>query len=265
MCNNVSNWFQNFTSIKEIILGNKVTSIGSGAFNGCSGLSSVTSLNTTPPKIENNTFSNYNATLYVPIGCKSIYWLHPYWENFTNVVEIDASNIQYTLTYKVDGEVYKTYKLKAGEAITPETEPTKEGYTFSGWSEIPSTMPAHDVTVSGTFTKNEPNQYTLTYLVDGEVYKTYKLKVGDTITPEAEPTREGYTFSGWSEIPSTMPAHDVTVSGTFTKNGSGTDDDNPSSYKSLNDYIANSTTTLQNNSYTINPIINSSLKIQYMA
>ena len=184
----------------------------------------MTSLNTTPPKIESNTFPNYNATLYVPIGCKTIYWLHPYWENFTNVVEIDASNIQYTLTYKVDGEVYKTYKLKVGDKITPEAEPTKEGYTFSGWSEIPSTMPSHDVTVSGTFTKNEPNQYTLTYLVDGEVYKTYKLKEGDTITPEAEPTKEGYTFSGWSDIPSTMPSHDVTVSGTFTKNGGGVDD-----------------------------------------
>ncbi|MBR6128603.1 MAG: hypothetical protein IKQ07_03105, partial [Bacteroidaceae bacterium] len=28
------------------------------------------------------------------------------------------------------------------------------GYTFSGWSTIPATMPDHDVTVTGTFTKN---------------------------------------------------------------------------------------------------------------
>ena len=27
----------------------------------------------------------------------------------------------------------------------------KKGYTFSGWSEIPETMPAHDVTVTGSF------------------------------------------------------------------------------------------------------------------
>ena len=119
----------------------------------------------------------------------------------------------YKLTYMLDGVVYKTISYDYGDAITPEPAPTKEGYTFSGWSEIPETMPAHDVTVTGTFSINK---YKLTYTVDGEVYKTYEMEYGATITPEAEPTKEGYTFSGWSEIPETMPAHDVTVTGTFT-------------------------------------------------
>ena len=61
---------------------------------------------------------------------------------------------KYTLSYIVDGEIYKEYKIKEGYPITPEPEPTKEGYIFSGWSEIPETMPAHDVTVTGTFTKD---------------------------------------------------------------------------------------------------------------
>ena len=120
----------------------------------------------------------------------------------------------YKLIYKVDGEVYKSYDVVYDTAITPEAEPTKEGYTFSGWSEIPETMPAHDVTVTGSFSINS---YKLTYTVDGEVYKTYDIEYGATITPEAEPTKEGYTFSGWSEIPATMPAHDVTVTGSFSK------------------------------------------------
>ena len=120
---------------------------------------------------------------------------------------------KYKLTYTVDGEVYKTYNVVYGTAITPEPAPTKEGYFFSGWSEIPKTMPAHDVTVTGTFSINK---YKLTYTVDGEVYKTYDIEYGAPITPEVEPTKEGYTFSGWSEIPATMPAHDVTVTGTFT-------------------------------------------------
>ena len=121
----------------------------------------------------------------------------------------------YSLEYIVDGEVYKTITLEFGTAITPEAEPTKEGYTFSGWSEIPETMPAHDVTVNGSFSINS---YTLEYIVDGEVYKTITLEFGAAITPEAEPTKEGYTFSGWSEIPETMPAHDVTVTGEFSVN-----------------------------------------------
>jgi len=119
----------------------------------------------------------------------------------------------YTLTYVVDGEVYKTSSVVYGSAITPEAEPTKTGYTFSGWSEIPATMPAGDVTVTGSFAVNS---YTLTYMVDGEVYKTSSVNYGAAITPEAEPTKPSYTFSGWSEIPATMPAHDVTVTGTFT-------------------------------------------------
>ncbi|MBR1499290.1 MAG: InlB B-repeat-containing protein [Bacteroidaceae bacterium] len=119
----------------------------------------------------------------------------------------------YTLTYVVDGEVYKTSSVTYGTTIMPEAAPTKEGYTFSGWSEIPATMPAGDVTVAGSFSVNS---YKLTYVVDGEVYKTSSVAYGTAITPEAEPTKPSYTFSGWSEIPATMPAHDVTVTGTFT-------------------------------------------------
>ena len=121
----------------------------------------------------------------------------------------------FTLLYKVDGEDYKSYEIEYGETITPEAEPTKKGYTFSGWSEIPETMPAEDVTITGTFTINK---YMLTYYVDGEVYESYEVEYGATITPEAEPTKEGYTFSGWSWIPETMPAEDMTVTGTFTIN-----------------------------------------------
>ena len=121
----------------------------------------------------------------------------------------------YTLTYKVDGKEYKTAIVKYGTAITPEAEPTKEGYTFSGWSEIPKTMPAKDVEITGTFSINS---YTLTYLLDGEVYKTSTVVYGTALTLEAEPTKEGYTFRGWSELPATMPAHDVTVRGQYTVN-----------------------------------------------
>ena len=53
--------------------------------------------------------------------------------------------------------------------------PMKEGYTFSGWSEIPETMPAQDVTVTGSFTINK---YKLTYMVDGAEYKSYEIEFG---------------------------------------------------------------------------------------
>ena len=71
----------------------------------------------------------------------------------------------------VDGQTYKTIGIDYGVAITPEDVPERDGYTFSGWSEIPATMPAKDVTVTGSFTINK---YTLSYTVNGETYKTYE-------------------------------------------------------------------------------------------
>lgn len=52
----------------------------------------------------------------------------------------------------LDGEEYLNYEIQATEIVTPEPEPIKEGYVFSGWSEIPWYMPAENVVVYGSFT-----------------------------------------------------------------------------------------------------------------
>lgn len=57
----------------------------------------------------------------------------------------------YALTFLIDGMVYHTDSLAYGEYIKLPETPYKEGYTFDGWSDIPETMPAHDVVVHGTF------------------------------------------------------------------------------------------------------------------
>jgi len=121
------------------------------------------------------------------------------------------ANHQYTITYMVDGVVYKTEQLKMGQTINAET-PTRDGYTFSGWNGLPATMPAKDITVTGSFT---PISYKLIYVLDGVEYKTISVPCGSTITP-LEVTKEGYLFSGWSGLPATMPAHDVTVTGSLS-------------------------------------------------
>lgn len=68
------------------------------------------------------------------------------------------------------------------------------------------------------------NKYKLTYIIDGEEYKNYEVEYGASITPEPAPTKEGYTFSGWSEIPEKMPAHDVVITGTFLPAGDANGD-----------------------------------------
>ena len=120
----------------------------------------------------------------------------------------------YTITYMVDDEVYVSHYLKVGATITAEPEPTKEGYTFISWSEIPETMPAEDVVVTATFSINS---YTITYRIFGNegVYKTEVLEYGATIIPPEVPEMEGYTFK-WYALPETMPAQDLEIFGVYT-------------------------------------------------
>lgn len=131
------------------------------------------------------------------------------------VVNVLFAINKYKLIYKIDGKEYKTYDVGYGETISPEATPMMEGYSFSGWSDIPETMPANDVTIEGTFTVNK---YKLTYIVDGEEYKSFEIDYGADIKAEPTPTKEGYTFSGWGEIPKSMPAKDVTITGSFSIN-----------------------------------------------
>ena len=93
--------------------------------------------------------------------------------------------------------------------------PVKEGHTFSGWSEIPATMPAEDITITGSF---YANYYTVTYVVDGEMYATVTVGYNSVIPEMEEPVKEGHTFNGWENVPDIMPAKDITITGSFTVN-----------------------------------------------
>lgn len=219
----IGGWaFSGCSGITKVIIGNGVKDIYEHAFSDCPDLMDVYCYAVNVPNIKDDSdnlctnafdgsYIEY-AILHVPESSLEVYKASDPWNNFKKIVKIMP---EFTLAYFIDGEKYKTYILEEGTTISPETEPIKEGYSFSGWSEIPETMPAHDVTVIGTFSINK---YKLTYTVDGEEYKSFEVEYGTTITPAAPPTKEGYTFSGWNEIPETMPAHDVTVTGSFNVN-----------------------------------------------
>ena len=120
---------------------------------------------------------------------------------------------RYKLTYIVDGEVYKTEEVIETTPLTPEAEPTREGYTFSGWSEIPETMPAHDVEVTGHFTVNK---YQVTFMYGDEVLKTDSVEYGAAIPLPESLESERYTLIAWLDVPETMPAHDLTIYASYT-------------------------------------------------
>ena len=202
-----SSAFSNCTSLTSLTLSETLTMIYDGAFYGCTSLNSITSLNPTPPELESNAFTSFSATLYVPIGSKGVYKTANIWKNFSDIQELRGK--EYTITYYVDGTVYKVVNYYENDVVEKETAPTKEGYTFSGWSEIPDEMPAHDVTITGSFIVNK---YKVRYY-DGD-----KLIAEDEVEYGAEVVLRDYTpedtnryiFIGWDgEKYETMPAHDI--------------------------------------------------------
>ena len=207
--------FYNCANLKEIVLGKRINYIGNNAFASSDKIESIYALPTRAINCENATTAFHQnaykyATLYVKESSIDSYETTEPWSKF--YIEPIGD---FTLTYMVDGEVYKKEKYEYDSAITPLALPEKEGHTFSGWSEIPETMPAEDITVTGSFSVNS---YDVTFVVDGEVYKTVPVNYGEAITLPEEPSKEGHNFCGWSEIPETMPAQDVVIEGSFVVN-----------------------------------------------
>jgi len=125
----------------------------------------------------------------------------------------------YTITFNTDGgTAVESATYDFGETVTAPAAPTKEGYTFTGWSPaLPKTMPAKDYEVTAQW---KINQYTITFDSDGgSAVAAIKQDYNTAVTAPAAPTKTGYTFDGWdAEIPATMPAENLTIKAKWTIN-----------------------------------------------
>ena len=159
---------------------------------------------------------------------------------YTALWEVDANNngvadiyeATYTITYTdgANGTVFAdqvTSGLLSGFA-TPQFAggtPTRTGYLFAGWSTEPAQTVTDDVIYTalwvadvnnnGVADSEEPT-YTITYTdgVNGAVFADQVTSgvLGGLAMPQfsGTPTREGYTFVGWSTEPAQTVSGDVT-------------------------------------------------------
>lgn len=109
--------------------------------------------------------------------------------------------VKYKITFDVEG--VKAIEVEHGKVATkPETDPTKEGYTFEGWmngkvvydwtAEVTS-----DLTLTASW---EINEYTVTFDSDGgSEVAAAKVKYNETVKEPTAPTKEGFDFVGWYE------------------------------------------------------------------
>ena len=128
----------------------------------------------------------------------------------------------YTVTFQSEGGSEVASQIRANTPADRPADPTKEGYTFIGWyngeSEWDFETP---VTAVLTLTaKWQINRYTITFdTAGGSEVPSITQDYGTAITPPAAPTRTGYTFAGWNrEIPTAMPAGDMTITARWTEN-----------------------------------------------
>lgn len=123
---------------------------------------------------------------------------------------IEAYNL-YKVNFVADEHIIEA-SFYYGDPILQPDAPEKEGYTFIGWQDVPETMPSHDIEIIGTY---NINKYALVYYIDNEKYRTDSVAYGETIVLVSDPVKDGYVFSGWSDVPETMPAYDIRVDGSF--------------------------------------------------
>lgn len=133
--------FYGCRGLTSISIPNSVTSIGDFAFYDCYALTSVTCLATMPPVTYNYTFSGVNtsqATLYVPMESVELYQAANYWKNFHLIVGIPIIE-----DFEEDGVYYHALTdstvivitrpgedYYSGDVVIPESV-THDGYTFN--------------------------------------------------------------------------------------------------------------------------------------
>ncbi len=135
--------------------------------------------------------------------------------------------VPHTVTYTVDGETYATQSYAEGATITAPAEPTKEGYTFAGWSDGTNTytsaqisamtMGSSNLSFTAVFQQSAPTEYTVTWVFgNGTANQVDTYAVGAAITAPAAPVKTGYTFAGWGNVPATMPAENLEFTAQWT-------------------------------------------------
>lgn len=103
--------FKDKKSLKQIVLPAKLANVEDAAFLGCDSLRICQMKKKKPSNLLPQALSDSLTTLFVPLGCRDVYWRKPQWKNF-NILEGDPISVS----------------INVVEPGTLETEIRKTGY-----------------------------------------------------------------------------------------------------------------------------------------
>ena len=185
------------TKLKSIVIPEGVTTIGEKAFMDCDSLQTVT-IPASVTSIGSDIFESANQALKITYDGTKKQW------GELGVVWPDSSSVTYgkvSVTFDANGHgtAPENVCVKTGETIQKPVDPTETGYIFKGWYYTENetekefvfgkTEVTSDLTLTAKWTKGS---YTLT--VDGSAEGH---DYDEEVTVD-EPTKEGYTFAGWT-------------------------------------------------------------------
>lgn len=140
------------------------------------------------------------------------------------------TRLTHTVTFDTNGGTpVASQSVEDGGVITSPKNPTREGYTFKGWllngkSYDFQTPVTGDITLTADWAKAKPASHTVTFdAANGSKPDTVKVEDGKTVTKPKDPTREGYTFQGWTSGGKTYDFNapvtaDITLTAQWEKN-----------------------------------------------
>ena len=93
-----------------------------------------------------------------------------------------------------NGTVLNTQTVLHGESVVPPSNPSRTGYTFTGWDR-PLSNVASNLAVTALYAINN---YTVRFRDwNGTVLKTQSVPYQGSAAAPADPSRTGYRFTGW--------------------------------------------------------------------
>jgi len=126
-----------------------------------------------------------------------------YYESYISDLETES---QVVATFEFDGSIYNIQVLNKGGYASVVNPTSTEYVIFNGWmvDDVIIDLSTYQINDNTKFVANATYKYSVKFEVDGLVVNSQIIEKDKFVTIPEEPTKEGYSFVGWSVDGSTI-------------------------------------------------------------